>query len=436
MIQDDRLLHAWLLEGPETGPIDGLERTLEVVHRTRQRPAWSFAGRWIPWLAPMASARAGLVGLAAIIALALLLLAVATALLLGSQRRLPPPVGPAGNGILAYDTGRGGIIYVTDRDGKNAHPLIGDFGVQRAPAFSPDGTKIAFWRRADDPATNPSPADGCGCRYELWIADADGSHLHRASGDLQIDTIPDTRPSWSPDGSRLAFYSADEGIERLFVVQEDGSAPPSPITDTDASRMNPVWSPDGQWIAFRKITDDSPPIASVAVIRPDGTDQRIFGRQALPDQAGAFADSIEWAPDSTRIVYIRGADDAEPSDQQYAAYLDAIDITTGERTNVYFEPSGFMHHVEWSPDGASLAFLTGELADALRIAHFDGTPTDLLERCAGMRDSWLGWAPDGKSLLGFCEGIPERIPVDDPAGIEVVDLPPGATLIDQQRVAE
>jgi len=61
----------------------------------------------------------------------------------------------------------------------------------------------------------------------------------------------DKWPSWSPDGSRIAFISDMTGEEELYVVPQDGSKPPEQITrGGNAFRYQPAWSPDGKYIAF------------------------------------------------------------------------------------------------------------------------------------------------------------------------------------------
>ena len=85
----DRVLVVWLHEGPESGPREGLERTLAATRRVRQRPGWTLAGRWIPMGLTMARTRVQR-PILAIVMLALLSVAVvAAALIVGAQRQQP-----------------------------------------------------------------------------------------------------------------------------------------------------------------------------------------------------------------------------------------------------------------------------------------------------------------------------------------------------------
>ncbi len=114
---------------------------------TRQRPAWVFPERWLPMdvLAPPAvttrlpsARRVALVGSVALLIAAI----VGLALLAGSERRLPPAFGPAGNGLVTWADG--GRIIVADPVERTTQVIAVDSGDR--PRFSPDGTRIAYLR--------------------------------------------------------------------------------------------------------------------------------------------------------------------------------------------------------------------------------------------------------------------------------------------------
>ena len=110
----------------------------------------------------------------------------------------------------------------------------------RHPAWSPDGSRIAWFNDA-------------GGEYGLVIAGQDGS------GPRRID-IPDPsfyfRPEWSPDGAKLAFTDTHY---RLLVLDVGSGAVDHVDTDRFAHperSMNPVWSPDSRWIAYARRLDN------------------------------------------------------------------------------------------------------------------------------------------------------------------------------------
>lgn len=139
-------------------------------------------------------------------------------------------------------------LYTVDRLGRHAAPLLSD-GLDISPAWSPDGKTIAFSRLAD----RSQPIE----QATLYLADADGSHV-RALGDVPVRGVS---PAWSPDGSRIAFVSfADHNGSacpagtctpngEIYVVAADGTGL-TRLTATKADDEHPTWSPDGSRIAF------------------------------------------------------------------------------------------------------------------------------------------------------------------------------------------
>jgi Tol biopolymer transport system component/DNA-binding winged helix-turn-helix (wHTH) protein/predicted Ser/Thr protein kinase len=101
------------------------------------------------------------------------------------------------------------------------------------PSYSPDGSKIAF-------SSNRSRFD------EIWVDDAQGRGAVRIAG---FGPALSGSPRWSPDGSRIAFDSNPNGNADVFVVRSDGGRPRR-ITTHFAEDDVPSWSRDGRWIYF------------------------------------------------------------------------------------------------------------------------------------------------------------------------------------------
>lgn len=103
--------------------------------------------------------------------------------------------------------------------------------------YSPDGSKIAF-TNAGDVDNNPmTPSD----ENEIWVMDANGSNQVK----LTDNTAQDVGPTWSPDGTRIAWANVDNGS--LWTMDADGSDE-APLTGA-ATYYAPAWSPDGTLIA-------------------------------------------------------------------------------------------------------------------------------------------------------------------------------------------
>lgn len=139
----------------------------------------------------------------------------------------PLPPGGAVRGRLAFV--RGGDIYVYDPTNESTVQLTsgGAFG---HPAWSPDGSRIAFAQQDVWPAS-------------IYLINADGSGLQRVGEGRS--------PAWSPDGRRLAFAALYNGQGAIFVKSVDDPSQPALRIGFDTGFHDfPAWSPDGTRIAF------------------------------------------------------------------------------------------------------------------------------------------------------------------------------------------
>jgi Tol biopolymer transport system component len=160
-----------------------------------------------------------------------------------------PSYSPDGRRIaFARLTGATVSLYTIDRRGRHSSRLLAD-GLDITPAWSPDGKTIAFSRLAD----SSLPID----EATLYLADADGSNV-RGLGQVPIKGVS---PAWSRDGRKIAFVSF---ADRNGSVCPVASCPPSGeiyvagadgtdltrLTTSQADDEHPTWSPDGSRIAF------------------------------------------------------------------------------------------------------------------------------------------------------------------------------------------
>ena len=144
----DRALADWLRDGPDQGPREGLERALAAARQVSQRPAWAIPERWLPMQLTMQRAPTMRpVLLLATVALLIMAL-LGAAILIGSQRRLPEPFGPARNGAIAFV--RDGDLFIADGLAGASRPLVSGAERDVAPAFSQQGDRIAFIRTVDE----------------------------------------------------------------------------------------------------------------------------------------------------------------------------------------------------------------------------------------------------------------------------------------------
>ncbi len=174
-------------------------------------------------------------------------------------------------------------LYTVPAEGGEPSLLLGGPTDDSSPAWSPDGSTIAFARM-----TRGAP--------QLWLIRVDGTEPHR------LTSFPPGAwsPSWSPDGSMLAF---DDAGSHIYLIAADGSGlrtldlPPDKISFP----ATPTWSPDGSHIAF-SAEDASGP--GVFVVGLDGADPR----RLTDPQLGAGAHSwVGTGPGPTPVAAPTGS---------------------------------------------------------------------------------------------------------------------------------
>jgi Tol biopolymer transport system component len=186
-------------------------------------------------------------------------------------------------------------IYVMNSDGTNigqltfpdpardSTGLVKDTTRNSQPAWSPDGTKIAFASTRD---TNS----------EIFVMDPNGSNIVR----LTSNPAADGQPVWSPDGTKIAFATDRDGNDEIYVMNADGSGQVN-LTNHAGSDLVPAWSPDGTKIAFQSDRQTS---GAVWVMDADGSNPVRLTNPSPSTAAG----NPSWSPDGTRIVYEQNGD--------------------------------------------------------------------------------------------------------------------------------
>ena len=193
---------------------------------------------------------------------------------------------------------------------------------QLEPAWSPDGTSIAFSSRR-------------GGAFDIFVMTADGTGTKRLTSAKQDDS----RPTWSPSGRSIAFARTGD----IYVMNPDGSGVRR-ISDKSAEESEPAWSPDGGWIAYVRRTPGTP-VQEVWLMRPNGSARRAV------TSGGAKAYAPAWSPDGKRIVFSSNQDG-----EVFELYTVGID---GKGLRSVTPTAGDLFEPSWSPDGSTIAFSEG-----------------------------------------------------------------------------
>jgi hypothetical protein len=396
----DRELTAWFVETASPRMPDYVDDILRQTAPARQRPRWTFLERWLPMIVPLRTVSRGTSPwrrIALVSVLIVIMLAAAVAIV-GSQRRIPKPFGPAANGRIALTLN--GDIHTVDPTTGVTQPIVTGPPVDHDPRFSRDGTRIAFLRDTGD-------------QVAIVVADADGREQKVVTPEpfasADVDGI-----MWSPDGRWIAVNATmpgtlPEASQGLFIVDAiQGGVRELAV---DYVGIETYWRPpDGRQLLFQGERDG---LNGLYLVTPaDGVVER------LPiAESTTSVRPLGWSPDGRAVMYQFDVDESSDSGRGNEIGTRVLDLATGHETPLAV---GFGHV---SNDGRSVAGLVG---DRLCISPVDRGPCRTIGDAAnvplGTASHTLYWSPDDRWIVTWANE-PDRAVLIDTVGGGITPMP-------------
>jgi Tol biopolymer transport system component len=285
-----------------------------------------------------------------------------------------PPLSGSGGGVIAFqsDRDRQDEIYVMNADGSDQRLLISNlWALDSMPVWSPDGGQIALASRDR------------GQDFEICVVSVtdDLQAIEgKAASRLTDNDTDDLHPTWSPDGSQIAFYSERDGYTEIFVIDVNGTHERQ-LTENSVNDKDPAWSPDGTQIAFISRRDGD---YEIYVMKPDGSDQRPLTDNDTDEWSPA------WSPDGTQIAFA--------SDLNNERHLYVMGADGGNPRRLTDASHPWSDDPAWSPDGTRIAFRSnrGGFVDVYTMnADGSSTPQQLTHNAEIDQDRAPSWRPGG-----------------------------------------
>jgi len=233
--------------------------------------------------------------------------------------------------------------------------------------FSPDGNQIAYSVSHVDEAKDRE------C-VAIWL-------LHHGTGEtrqLTTGLFQDSNPAWSPDGTHIAFFSTQLGVKQLYTISVRGGEPRRITNLPQGVGRGPAWSPDGRHIAFsarataEPVFPDKPYRVSRKIYRLDGLGllhNAVHDLFIVPSSGGRSQNLTqdenhncrytgpEWSPDGQEILFTATF---FPDEYRFFAALRVANLNAEVRDLV--RDWGYASYsAVWTPDGQQVVFVGNQI---------------------------------------------------------------------------
>lgn len=260
-------------------------------------------------------------------------------------------------------------------------------GTTETPTPSPTVSPIS---PVGTPEVEASPSPTGMIVFHSNRAGSGGYHIYTMWGDgsfvEQVTTFapPNSEPTWSPDGSRIAFTTGKDDISNftLYAIDADGSNPERLLEPVKGDNWYPAWSPDGTRIAFQSNRDGNMEIYMLEL------ETKAVTRLTNND----YTDSMpSWSPDSRQLVYVSSPEGEGDIHVMNADGSDVVRLTFSEGPDT--QP-------KWSPDGKKILFMSGRDGNGeIYMMNADGSEQTRITDTPYDSEWTPSWAMNGTKIL-------------------------------------
>jgi Tol biopolymer transport system component len=252
------------------------------------------------------------------------------------------------------------------------------------PTWSPDGSFLAY--TTENVELNPLNTQG---QSELWIVNvASGETKRMRAGDAVL-------ASWSPHGHRIAHTRRlGDGRQRDIWTTSSTTGESAPVTTDTANDWGPAWSPDGRYLYFASDRGGSMNLWRVAIDEQTG---KARGAPEPVTTPAPFLAHVTFSRDGSRLAY---SSVAQTRNVQKLAFDPKAGTPIGEPAWVT-SGSRLWANPDPSPDGQWVAFYSSAPNETLYVARPDGSGVRQMTSAATVIDRVPRWSPDSKWIAYF-----------------------------------
>ncbi|HYV13597.1 MAG TPA: protein kinase [Pyrinomonadaceae bacterium] len=292
---------------------------------------------------------------------------------------IAPAFSPNGERIAFRSTREPAGVYVMEASGENVRLIVAGCHL---PSWSPDGREIVCSTAGHDEA----PTTRNTVPSALWIANVDtGEKRFLCENDAM-------QPSWSPHGDRIAFWfnPPSAGRSDIATISRSGGEI-AVVTKDAATNWNPVWSHDGRFLYFASDRSGNMSFWRVAIDEKTG---KVQGEAEVVSTPSTFNRHLGFSANGRRMIYVQTDQQSNIQGLNFNAHTEKVSgepfwITRGDRHIV---------RPEISPDGTRFVMrISRRTQDDIVVVSRDGTQWRDITTDKPF-DRYPRWSPDGKRI--------------------------------------